>query len=91
MIGAPPIAQPDGMHIAGLADAALGQMLQTGEAALPVGEGYAVAGVVTLADLARSVHDSRGVPSILRIDALMRSHRGDGGHAAVGGACRDDP
>jgi CBS domain-containing protein len=53
-------------------DAALEEMLRSGEPALPVGEGSAVAGVVTLADLARSMRDSRGVPSIQRIEALMR-------------------
>jgi CBS domain-containing protein len=53
-------------------DAALGEMLRSGESALPVGEGSAVAGIVTLADLARSVRDSRGVPSIQRIEMLMR-------------------
>jgi CBS domain-containing protein/tetratricopeptide (TPR) repeat protein len=54
------------------ADAALGQVLRSGEPALPVGEGSEIAGVVTLADLARTVHDSRGVPSIQRVEALKR-------------------
>jgi CBS domain-containing protein/tetratricopeptide (TPR) repeat protein len=53
-------------------DAALEEMLRSGEPALPVGEDPAVAGVVTLAGLARSVRDSRGVPSIQRIEALMQ-------------------
>jgi len=67
----PPAAVPvlaRGMTV----DAALGEMLRSGEPTLPVGEGSAVAGVVTLADLAGSVRDSRGVPSIQRIEALMQ-------------------
>jgi CBS domain-containing protein len=53
---------------------AIGQMLQSGADALLVcDEGHQVQGVVTLTDLARCIHDSRGVLTIARIETVMQS------------------
>jgi CBS domain-containing protein len=49
------------------------QMLQTGAHALPVCDDDLLVGVVTLADLARRIHDSRGALSIERVQTLMRT------------------
>jgi len=51
---------------------ALEQILLSGIQALPVHDGAEVARVVTLADLARRIYGSRGVPSIERIETLIR-------------------
>jgi CBS domain-containing protein len=51
---------------------AIGEMLQADADALLVCDGEQVAGVVTLADLARCIHNSRGALSIERVGTLMR-------------------
>lgn len=53
---------------------AIGQMLQSGADALLVcDEGHQVQGMVTLPDLARCIHDSRGALTIERIETVMQS------------------
>jgi CBS domain-containing protein len=51
---------------------ALDQMLQSGVRAMPVGESGRVAGVIVLADLAQLVYQAPGMPSIRRVETLMR-------------------
>jgi CBS domain-containing protein/tetratricopeptide (TPR) repeat protein len=51
---------------------AMGQALEADALALLVCDDQQAVGVVTLADLARCMHDSRGVISIERVETLMR-------------------
>jgi predicted transcriptional regulator len=51
---------------------ALGQVLQADAHALLVCDEEQVVGVVTLADMARCIHDSRVVLSIERVETLVR-------------------
>lgn len=50
----------------------LEQMLRSGAKSLPVTGEAGITGVVTLADLAQSLHEARGLPSIRRVETLMQ-------------------
>jgi len=53
-------------------DEALEMVLEHGGTALPVADGADVVGVITLTDLAQAMHQARGLPSIQRVETLMR-------------------
>jgi CBS domain-containing protein len=53
-------------------DEAMERLLESGAQALPVTAGAGVVGTVALADLARAMRRAHGLPSIQRVEALMR-------------------
>ena len=67
-----PLAMVRGLTASTTVSAALEQVLQSSGPALPVFDETRVAGVVTLADLARRIHDSHGLPRIERVETVMR-------------------